>query len=71
MIHRGPIPAPVHGVQRVIERFVAARHCRRRRRGERWGVRERVGRCRCVGRDAEGGIMRRDVRPLGLQNVTF
>lgn len=54
MIHRGPISAPIHGAQRVIERFVASHH-RRRRRGyeERGGGRG--------GWDSEGGVVCRDV----------
>ena len=59
MIHRSPIPAPIHGAQRITKRLVATDR-RRRRRGdeERRGL---GGAARVVGRDGEGGIVRRDV----------
>ena len=56
MIHRSPIPAPIHGAQRITKRLVATDR-RRRRRGD-----EERGGARVVGRDGEGGIVCRDVR---------
>ena len=56
VIHRSPIPAPIHGAQRVLERLVAADHCRRRRgdKERRWS--RRCGR-RGGGCTSERGIV--------------
>ena len=53
MIHRGPIPAPIHGAQRITERLVATDRRRRRRGDEEWGG------C-SAGWDGEGRVVCRD-----------
>ena len=54
MIHRSPIPAPIHGAQCIIECLVATDH--RRRRGN-----EERGSHGGVGSLSEGGVVCRDV----------
>ena len=63
MVHRGPIPAPVHGTQRIIERLVAADHHRRRRGDKERNSRSGSGTRVHVGgeRNGERGVVRRDV----------
>ena len=58
MIHRGPIPTPIHGAQCVIKRLIATDRRRRRRGDEEGSIRGEVG--TGVGRDSEGGVVCRD-----------
>jgi hypothetical protein len=71
MIHRGPIPAPIHGAQRITERLVTTDRRRRRRgdeergrRGVRWDGKRGVV-CRDEGVKVERGGIGFAVRFVG------